>query len=266
MTARLRKTVANLGLALLALTSACTSYTEIPIETPIQPKLDVTAFQRIFIAGFIAGANEDVDANMETVRLLRSQLRNKGLMRVIDADTLPLLEVAKQNAVDSNGEPAPDQQAVQPPQDQDKPPVIDDEKDLEQFQHLFANVAYWKRIGEEYQQPLIVTGAILFAPQQRSGFVQREQETYDSFGRRIVVPVRTYMERKGFVLRPTFIFIDGRTGETLHSETFREEILYNANQQTPALSSYFELMDRLLPAFLNTLSAQKIKGTRTLLK
>ena len=267
MTARLKKTVASFGLALLAALSACTSYTEIPIETPIQPKLDVSAFQRIFIAGFIAGANEDVDANMETVRLLRSQLRNKGIMRVIDADTLPLLEVAKQNAADGNGsEPAPDQQATQPPQDQDKPPVFNDEKDLEPYQHLFANVAYWKRIGEEYQQPLIVTGAILFAPQQRSGFVQREQETYDSFGRRMVVPVRTYMERKGFVLRPTFIFIDGRTGETLHSETFREEILYNANQQTPALSSYFELMDRLLPAFLNTLSAQKIKGTRTLLK
>jgi hypothetical protein len=267
MTARLKKTVASLGLALLVALSACTSYTEIPIETPIQPKLDVSAFQRIFIAGFIAGANEDVDANMETVRLLRSQLRNKGIMRVIDADTLPLLEVAKQNAADGNGsEPAPDQQAAQPPQDPDKPPVFNDEKDLEPYQHLFANVAYWKRIGEEYQQPLIVTGAILFAPQQRSGFVQREQESYDSFGRRMVVPVRTYMERKGFVLRPTFIFIDGRTGETLHTETFREEILYNANQQTPALSSYFELMDRLLPAFLNTLSAQKIKGTRTLLK
>ena len=265
MTARLRKTVASLGLALLAAFSACTSYTEIPIETPISPKLDVTAFQRIFIAGFIAGANEDVDANMETVRLLRSQLRNKGVMRVIDADTLPLLEVAKQNGGEATPPPAPDQQAA-PPQDQDKPPVINDEKDLEQYQHLFANVAYWKRIGEEYQQPLIVTGAIVFAPRQASGFVQREQETYDSFGRRIVVPVRTYQERKGFVLRPTFIFIDGRTGETLHSETFREEILYNANQQTPALSSYFELMDRLLPAFLNTLSAQKIKGTRTLLK
>jgi hypothetical protein len=277
MTARLKKTVSDrrppagprlslLALALVAAVSACTSYTEIPIETPIQPKLDTTAFQRIFIAGFIAGANEDVDANMETVRLLRSQLRNKGIMRVIDADTLPLLEVAKQNAAEPASEPVPDQQAVQEPQDQDKPPVFDDEKDLEAYQHLFANVAYWKRIGEEYQQPLIVTGAILFAPQQRSGFVQREQETYDPFGRRVVVPVRTYMERKGFVLRPTFIFIDGRTGETLHSETFREEILYNANQQTPALSSYFELMDRLLPAFLNTLSAQKIKGTRTLLK
>jgi hypothetical protein len=277
MTARLKKTVgrnsaaggrakALLCLALLAVATACTSYTEIPFETPIQPKLDTSAFQRIFIAGFIAGANEDVDANMETVRLLRSQLRNKGIMRVIDADTLPLLEIAKQNGAEPNAPPVPDQQAVQPPQEQDKRPVINDEKDLEQYQHIFANVAYWKRIGEEYQQPLIVTGAVLFAPQQRSGFVQREQETYDPFGRRVVVPVRTYMERKGFVLRPTFIFIDGRTGETLHTETFREEILYNASQQTPALSSYFELMDRLLPAFLNTLSAQKIKGTRTLLK
>jgi hypothetical protein len=278
MTARLRKTGARrlaggpakamlVAMALMAAFSACTSYTEIPIETPIQPKLDTSPFQRIFIAGFIAGANEDVDANMETVRLLRSQLRNKGIMRVIDADTLPLLEVAKQNGGDAPSEPVPDQQATQPPQDdQDKPPVFNDEKDLEAYQHLFANVAYWKRIGEEYQQPLIVTGAILFAPQQRSGFVQRERETYDPFGRRVVVPERLYMERKGFVLRPTFIFIDGRTGETLHTETFREEILYNANQQTPALSSYFELMDRLLPAFLNTLSAQKIKGTRTLLK
>lgn len=280
MTARLRKTAGRrpaggrakltLGLviAAVAVSVACTTYTEIPIETPIQPKLDITAFQRIFIAGFIAGANEDVDANMETVRLLRSQLRNKGIMRVIDADTLPLLEVAKQSSGEPASEPVPDQQAVAPaqPQDPDKAAVIADERDLEQYQHIFANVAYWKRIGEEYQQPLIVTGAVLFAPQQRSGFVQREQESYDPFGRRIVVPVRTYMERKGFVLRPTFIFIDGRTGETLHTETFREEILYNASQQTPALSSYFELMDRLLPAFLNTLSAQKIKGTRTLLK
>jgi len=261
-----RRSLASLSLALLAVATACTSYTEIPIETPIQPKLDTSAFQRIFIAGFIAGANDDVDANMETVRLLRSQLRNKGIMRVIDADTLPLMELAKQNGAEPNAPPVPDQQAVAPPQEQDKAPVINDEKDLEQYQHIFANVAYWKRIGEEYQQPLIVTGAVLFAPQQRSGFVQREQETYDPFGRRVVVPVRTYMERKGFVLRPTFIFIDGRTGETLHTETFREEILYNASQQTPALSSYFELMDRLLPAFLNTLSAQKIKGTRTLLK
>ena len=78
--------------------------------------------------------------------------------------------------------------------------------------------------------------------------------------------MRTYQEREGFILSPKFIFIDGRTGTTLYSESFREEILYEANQNTPALSSYFELMDRLIPSFLSTLSTQKIRGTRVLLK
>jgi len=241
MTARLARIASSLAAVVAA--AACASYYEIPIETPIRPKLDVSAFQRVFVAGFIAGGTEDVDGNLETTRLLRSQLRTKSELRVIDADVLPLMEVALEGREGSNGNgPA-------------TPPEIKEDSDLEAYEHVFANVEYWKRIGEEYQQPLIVTG-----------IVQRDQEVYDSFGRRRVVPVRTYMERKGFVLRPRFIFIDGRTGTILHSENFREEILYNANQQSPALSSYFELMDRLIPSFLNTLSSQRIRGTRILLQ
>ena len=52
---------------------------EIPIETPIQAKLDVSAFQRVLVAGFVAGGTDDVDTNQETVRLLRSQLRTKSV-------------------------------------------------------------------------------------------------------------------------------------------------------------------------------------------
>ena len=80
-------------------------YVEIPIQTPIAPKLDITPFQRIYVAGFLAGANEDLDANMEMVRLLRSQLRNKNILRVVDAATLlhsishdEMLELAAQGA------------------------------------------------------------------------------------------------------------------------------------------------------------------------
>ena len=255
MTARRARTLSSL--VAVALTAACTNYYEIPIETPIRPKLDVSAFQRVLVAGFISGGTEDVDANLETTRLLRSQLRTKSELRVIDTDVLPLMDVA----TESRGANAPAPETT-PASDV----AIRDEKDLEPFEHIFADVEYWKRIGEEYQNPLIVTGTVMFTPHSRSGIVQREQEVFDSFGRRRVVPVRTYMERKGFILRPRFIFIDGRTGTTLHSENFREEILYNANQTTPALSSYFELMDRLIPSFLSTLSSQKIKGTRVLLQ
>ena len=274
--------------SLLALTvSACTSFYEVPIETPIQPKMDVSAFQRVLIAGFLAGGSEDVDANLETVRLLRSQLRTKSGLRVIDADVLPLLELAVEQrndapeaapppstptpppssapGNDADGQAGSSQPPAQEPVDP-QTPRIRDEKDLERLESIFADVDYWKKIGEEFQNPLIVTGSVLFTPHARSGFVQREQEYYDTLGRRRVVPVRTYMERKGFILRPKFIFIDGRTGATLYSETFREEILYSPQQSTPALSSYFELMDRLVPSFLSTLSSQKIKGSRVLLK
>jgi hypothetical protein len=248
MTARLAKIVSSL--AAVALSSACGGYSEISIETPIRPTMDVSAFQRVFVAGFISGGSEDVDGNLETTRLLRSQLRTKSSLRVIDADSLPLQDVASEGR---SSEQAP-------------PAQVKDEKDLDAYSNLFANVEYWKRIGEEYQQPLIVTGTVLFTPHQRNSIVQREEEVYDSFGRRRVIPVRTYQERKGFVLSPKFIFIDGRTGTVMHSTTAREEILYNANQATPALSSYFELMDRVIPSFLSTLSSQKIKGTRVLLQ
>jgi hypothetical protein len=297
MIARAKRRITNAGLAaaaaaLAAIAVACgTDSFEIPIETPIQPKLDVSAFQRVLVAGFVAGGSEDVDANQETVRLLRSQLRTKSSLKVVEAEILPLMAVAqdqsKTSGEESNGNGndhgttgpqtvggaeraaagvSGQQQTPPVPNVQALPAHIKEEKDLEPYERLFANTAYWKRIGEEYQNPLIVTGTVLFTPHSRSGFVQREVEQYDAFGRRRVVPVRAYVDRKGFILRPKFIFIDGRTGATMYQESHREEILYNANQDTPALSSFFELMDRIVPDFLSALSSQKIKGTRVLLK
>jgi hypothetical protein len=285
-TARTTRILSSVAAALFI--AGCTNYYEIPIETPIKPKLDVSAFQRVLVAGFIAGGTDDVDGNLETTRLLRSQLRTKSDLRVIDTDVLPLMEVAnevpgtpevkaepakidsaaegkegKEGKAESKAEPKGEAPQAATP---DKPSTIKDAKDLEPYEHIFADVEYWKKIGEEYQNPLIVTGTVMFTPHARSGIVQREEEVYDSFGRRRVVPVRTYMERKGYILQPKFVFIDGRTGTVMHSENFREEVLYNANQSTPALSSYFELMDRLIPSFLSTLSSQKIKGTRVLLQ
>ena len=289
MTARNAALASSLVLAGGLALAGCAGFYEIPIETPIQAKMDVSAFQRVLVAGFISGGTEDVDANLETVRLLRSQLRSKSPLRVIEAEVLPLAEIAaaESNAARDNGstitttstgvtpispvptaEMARQPEATNPKPDPRKAPElgIKNEKDLAKYDKIFADVAYWKKLGEEYQTPLIVTGTVLFTPHQANGFVMQNREVYDSFGRRSVIPVRTYQERKGFILQPRFVFIDGRTGAVLYSETFHEEILYNAQQSVPALSTYFELMDRVMPSFLSTLSAQKIRGTRVLLK
>jgi hypothetical protein len=256
MTAR---SVAAVGSLLLAASSwACVSFFEVPVETPISAKLDVAPFQRVLVAGFVAGGSKDVDANTETVRLLRSQLRTKSELKVIDADTVSLIDVVdkrhREAGTPGTGAPAPD------------PNKVKGEKELQPYDEIFADVAYWKKLGEEYQSPLIVTGTILFTDVERSGIVTRPVQTTDSMGRPTVETVRQFMDRKGFVLAPKFIFIDGRTGTQLYSESHREETLYDASQNTPPLSSYFELMDRLIPDFLNALSSQKIKGTRVLLK
>jgi len=271
-----RFTGAGLSALVAAVAVACgPSYVEIPIETPIQAKLDVSPFQRVLVAGFVAGGSDDVDTNLETVRLLRSQLRTKSSLKVIDADVMPLIEIAQDQSKPAGDDSTVNRDAAQTAaggstagsngQAMALPKTFKEEKDLEPYERLFANTAYWKTIGEEYQNPLIVTGTVLFASKTSNAMVQRDQEIFDSFGRRIVVPTRTYMERKGFILQPKFVFIDGRTGTTMYSERYREEILYNAQQNTPALSSYFELMDRLVPNFLSALSSQKIKGTRVLL-
>jgi len=256
---RTARTLASAALALAA--SGCLTFVEVPVETPIRPKIDASPFSRVYVAGFLPSGSDDVDTNLETVRLLRSQLKNKGGMRIIEADVLPLTEAAKPVPVEG----APAAPPAAPQADASKTTTII-EADLPPYEKIFENKDYWKKVGEEFGSPLIITGSVVFMPHQRSGYVQKEQEVYDSFGRRSVVPVRTYMDRKGFILRPKFVFIDGRTGETLYTETFREEILYNAEQSTPALSSYFELMDRLLPSFLSTLSSQTIRGSRFLLQ
>ena len=308
-----RNVAAAASILVLCAAIGCTNFYEIPIETPIQPKMDVTPFSRVLVAGFISGGTDDVDGNLETVRLLRSQLRSKSTLRVIEAEVLPLADIARDQV-----KTAPPSSTTPPPSDTDRatppaaapstgspsspvaesaqtpasPPTpappsaeaglqppsptisgpestdgkIRNEKDLERYQGIFENAAFWKKIGEEHQNPLIVTGTVLFTNTQSSGFVNTNREIIDPLGRRVVQPYRVYMERKGFIIEPRFIFIDGRTGAVLYSDRFHEEILYPAQQQTPPLSSYFELMDRLIPSFLGSLSTQRIRGTRVLLK
>jgi hypothetical protein len=312
-----RNVAAFASVLVLGAAIGCTNYYEIPIETPIQPKMDVTPFSRVLVAGFIGGGSDDVDANLETVRLLRSQLRSKSTLRVIEAEVLPLEDIAREQVGKTSGTPAgsgtdgpgpsttssaggSDGPTVPPvpqlpaatvpaegqqlptsttPAEGQQPPAppavpgqesadgkIRNEKDLERYQAIFNNAEFWKRLGEEHQNPLIVTGTVLFTNTQNAGFVTTNREIIDPMGRRIVQPYRVYMERKGFIIEPRFIFIDGRTGAILYSDRFHEEILYPAQQNTPALSSYFELMDRLIPSFLGSLSTQRIRGTRVLLK
>jgi hypothetical protein len=239
-------------LALLFL-AGCGGVIEVPVETPLQSKLDVSSFRRILIAGFVTDLEPtDVDLSSETSRLLQNQLRSNTRLQVLEPDRPPLQD-ALERVLDKLGE--------QGRYDKDEKEQFRLEADK-----LLQDPEFWRKMGEEYQQPLVVTGKLGFDSQNRSGFQPEERVVRRADGRPSYVRGNRYMERKGYSLSADFYFIDTKTGETVHKERFTEEVLYSEDQRVSALSSYFELMDRLLPNFLGVITPQRIRGTRVLLR
>ena len=247
------RSTGRFAIAVALLATGCSSMLEVPVDTPLQSKLDVSGFRRILIAGFVTDlADSDVDLSAETSRLLQNQLRSNTQLQVLEPDRPPL-QSALETALEKIGEGGS---------------YSKDEKDQYRLEadRLLQDPEFWRKMGEEYQQPLIVAGKLDFESQNRSGFQPDERVTRTAAGQPSLVRSSRFMERKGFVLSADFYFIDSKTGELLHKERFSEEVLYAEDQRISPLSSYFELMDRLLPAFLSTLSAQSIKGTRVLIR
>ena len=88
---------------------------------------------------------------------------------------------------------------------------------------------------------------MLFTTQDRSSSILRNNETRDQFGRRQTEPsASTSRARRSFCDR-TSSSSTGARANVIYQRTFKEENQSGANQQTPPLSSYFDLMDRLIP-------------------
>ena len=246
-------TTGRLAIAAALVAAGCSSMLEVPVDTPLQSKLDVSGFRRILIAGFVTDLEDsDVDLSAETSRLLQNQLRSNTQLQVLEPDRPPLqsaLEVALEK-IGEGGSYSSDEK-VQFRLEADR---------------LLQDPEFWRKMGEEYQQPLIVAGKLDFESQNRSGFQPDERVVRTSTGQPSLVRGSRFMERKGYVLSADFYFIDSKTGELLHKERFSEEVLYAEDQRISPLSSYFELMDRLLPNFLGVLTPQRIRGTRVLLR
>jgi hypothetical protein len=244
------------GAAVVAMAaSGCATYVEVPVETPLQSKIDVATFRRVLIAGFVVepSADTEVELQSETVRLLQNQLRAHTKLQVLEPDRPPLLD-ALDKAMEGRGSAGTYTAA-----------------DKEQYRlegdRVLQDAEYWRKIGEEFQNPLVVSGRMGFDVQNRSGFEAEERVVpVPNSNRSRLVRGNRYLERKAYGLTAEFIFLDGKTGQVLHREKFTEEVLYGEEQKVSPLSAYFELMDRLLPNFLGIISPQRIRGQRILLR
>ena len=181
-----------------------------PVSEPARARAFVSTFDRLLIAGFLAekvpDRGRDLDLNDETARLLRMKLRFHVPMTVYESEPVHL------------------------------PPAAFTSAKPEEF--VFNDVAFWKRLGEEYRQPLILTGIVAF---ERAGSQSVERQ---------IGPRAVTVWRPRFRLAVRLVFISGRNGEMLASLSLGPVTMQAPDDRTSALALYFQLMDRLTPAVL----------------
>jgi hypothetical protein len=139
MIARIALRVSSVALAIAS--AGCLTFYEVQIETPIRAKLDISPFQRVLVAGFIAGGTKNIDPNAETARLVRSQLRTKSDLRVIDADVIDLVAEMDKRTPAASPSPTPQASptASPAPGSASETLKIKDERDLAAYEPILKD-------------------------------------------------------------------------------------------------------------------------------
>jgi ubiquinone/menaquinone biosynthesis C-methylase UbiE len=229
-----RSLAARVGLVLLVGGCASAQTTSVRIDTPANAQ--ALGFRRLLVAGFLPDGVGQIDINEETARFIRTQLRSKPSLLVIESEPLRLTGMVR-----------PGERAVQPLGTKLHRSAHDGPRDILSLRDddaVFTNVSFWKTLGEEYSEPLILTGTATFRP-AGSRMVERQ------VGRRTM---RFWLP--GFTLRLRLILISGSTGEIVDSVALRQRTAHATTGRESALSIYFRLMEQTMPSVLEALGQQ----------
>lgn len=233
-----------LHLLMMLLIVGCATGHTARVELPAAPSANVLGYTRVLVAGFIAGGVESVDVNQETARIVRMALRSRGSGQVIEREPLDLFIMAARADREANGLGA--EFDVSPASS--KRPAAPDTDD-----RVFVDRPFWRRLGEEYSEPLILTGTVAFT------FVGSRMEER-TVGRRTV---RVWLN--GYRLSLRVVVISGRTDEIIGSDIVLPLTAHAATGREGPLAIYFKLMDQMMPSILAALGQER-NHVRTLLR
>lgn len=103
---------------------------------------------------------------------------------------------------------------------------------------MLDDVPFWRRLGEEYREPLIVTGVVDF---KSAGRWYEERQV----GRRIV-----RMSLPQYSLAVRLLLIDGKTGQRIGSALWGPRLAHARTPRERAVHLYFQLIDDTMPSML----------------
>jgi len=125
---------------------------------------------------------------------------------------------------------------------------------------LANNVDFWRAVGERSQADLILSGSLDFDIQDRSGYRSEEYVSpYDSrtYYRQVLV------ERSGFEYDIVLLVFDGKTGELLHTDNFKDFKEFEGASADP-LAGMFENLLALEDRIAGVFAQKQVQTARVL--
>ena len=225
-------------LALLAWTvasfaplAALAGSVEVQLTLPVRARLDLSGRSTITIAPFLV-VTEEEERSIERRGIDIQQEFEGYLLRLLRRQTK--LRVLDPIAVDY--------------------PSYD-------LEELSRNAEFWQVVGERAQADLILSGSLDFDIQDRSGY--RTEEYVSPFDGRTYFR-QVLVEQTGFEYDIVMEVFDGRTGERLYSDNFKDFKKFEGESVDPLTGMFqnlFALEDRISGVFVQ----RRVETTRTLL-
>lgn len=212
--------------AVLSLSSCGGGAKSVRIELPLPSKLDLSEYDHVFLAGFIADVkNEKLDADREAINFFNNEFgRREGSVSLV-----------KENPADLS------------------------DRDPRDF--LARRQPFFKQFNfDGSERTLALTGVVTFERLDRSGF--REVQAVDLYGRRYK---RTqFVEATGFNLELKVYVYELNEGNLLYRGLFRDAMDIEGDNVDQRLV-FYDLMERISGNVMGLFNNTNVKAERKLL-
>jgi hypothetical protein len=227
-----RPLAAALLLVAAGAAAAAAATVEVRLRLPVRARLDLQGRDTVAAAPFLVigreGAGDDAPGGSIDVQ----QEFERYLLKILRRETT--LKVVESGPVDY--------------------PTFD--LDL-----LAQNRDFWRALGEKLQADLLLAGSLDFDVQDKSGY--RTEEYVSPFDGRTYYR-QVLVEQTGFEYDIVLMVFDGRTGDRLYFDNFKDFKQYEGEQANP-LQGMFENLISLEDRIVGVFTQKTVEATRILL-
>ena len=228
---RLPAPVRALLVLVLAAAPALAATVEVKIQLPVRAKIDLAGRRTVALAPFITVGREGAAGRGESGVDVQGEFE-RHLVKLLRRDTD--LKVVESGRIDY--------------------PSFE-------LGVLSRNRDFWRALGERLQADLLLAGSLDFDVQDRSGY--RTEEYVSPFDGRTYYR-QVLVEQTGFEYDIVLQVFDGRTGELLYTDNFKDFKQLEGEKADP-LKGMFENLYSLEDRIIGVFAQKTIEASRVLL-